>query len=191
MVLRENEDLQEFTVFMQPPKKQTGFKHPLKEEEVHAVLALSKGFVSANTRKNTTWAYKVFSDWPAEKEQQDRKTMSRKFVLSTCISIVRLLSVPSMFCVYVHIAYCCCLCAYFLFLLLNTFYQSLVECCSYQLCVECCQSGVECCSCPIECCCCQLLVKCSCCQLFVVEFFYCHSCSWPLYSWSHAHPVKL
>ena len=61
MISSENEDSQGFTVFMQPPKKQAQFKHPLKEEEV---LALS------NTRKNSTWAYEVFSDWLVEKEQQ-------------------------------------------------------------------------------------------------------------------------
>ena len=42
--------------------------------------------------------------------------MSRKFGLSTCISIVWLLSVLCLFCVYVYSAYCCCLRAYFLFL---------------------------------------------------------------------------
>ena len=64
MVSRENENSQEFTVFMQPPKKQTQFKHPSKGEEV---LALS------NSRKNTTWAYEILSDWLGEKEQQSRK----------------------------------------------------------------------------------------------------------------------
>ena len=134
--------------------------------------------------------YEVFSDWLVEKEQQRRKAVSRKFLLSTCISIVHLLPVHCMFCVYVLIAYCCCLREYFLFLLLNAFYQSFVEFCCYQLCVECCQSGIECCSCPMKCCCCLSFVKCSCCQLFVVEFFYYHSHYWPRYSWSHAHPVK-
>ena len=38
MVLRENEDSQEFTFFMQPPKKQTRFKHPSKEEEGISVV---------------------------------------------------------------------------------------------------------------------------------------------------------
>ena len=78
MVSRENVDSQEFTVFILPPKKQTRFKHPSKEEKV---LALSKGFVFANTRKNTTWAYKVFLDWLSEKEQQRQKTVSRNLFL--------------------------------------------------------------------------------------------------------------
>ena len=62
MVSRENDDSQEL-VFKQPPKKESRFMHPSKEEKL---LALSKGFVPANTRKNTTWAYEVFSDWLAE-----------------------------------------------------------------------------------------------------------------------------
>ena len=60
----EKDDSQDLTDFKQPPKKKTRFKHPLKEEEI---LALSKGFVPANTWKNTTWAYKVFSNWLAER----------------------------------------------------------------------------------------------------------------------------
>ena len=64
MVSRQNDDSQELTVFQQPPKKQIRFKHSSKEEDI---LALSKGFVPANTRKNTMWAYKVFSDWLVER----------------------------------------------------------------------------------------------------------------------------
>ena len=62
MASKEWDDSQELTEFKQPPKK-TSFKHPVKEEKI---LELSKGFVPANTKKNTTWAYKVFSDWPTE-----------------------------------------------------------------------------------------------------------------------------
>ena len=70
MVSRGNEDSQESTVFMQPPKKLTRFKHPSKEEEV---LALS------NTRKNMTWAYTKYSrtGWPKRNnngENSDQKT---------------------------------------------------------------------------------------------------------------------
>ena len=49
MASRENDDSQRLTDFKEPPKKKTRFKHPWKEEEI---LALSKGFVPANTRKN-------------------------------------------------------------------------------------------------------------------------------------------
>ena len=79
MVSRENDDSQEFTVFKQPPKKQTRFKHPSKEEEI---LALSKGFVPANTRKNTTWAYKVFLDWLAERNNNAEEQCPENFFLA-------------------------------------------------------------------------------------------------------------
>ena len=55
-------------------------------------------------------------DWLAERNNAEEQ-VSRKFVLSTYISIVQLLHVLCLFCVYVCIAYCCCLRAYFLFLL--------------------------------------------------------------------------
>ena len=136
-----------------------------------------------------TWAYEVFSDWLVKKEQQRRKTVSRKFFLSTCISIVRLLPVSCMFCVYVYIAYCFCLHEYFLFLLLNAFLP--IACWVLFL--------------PIVC---RVLpvgrwmlilphwvlllpiVRQVLLLPIVVEFFYYHSHSWPLYSRSHAHPVK-
>ena len=76
------------------------------------MLLLSKGFVPANTRKNTTWAYKVLAERNNDAEEQ----CPEKFVLSTCISIVQLLPVLCLFWVYMYIAYCCCLRAYFLFL---------------------------------------------------------------------------
>ena len=44
--------------------KKTRFKHPVKEEEI---VELSKGIVPANTKKNTMWVYKVFSDWLTER----------------------------------------------------------------------------------------------------------------------------
>ena len=116
MVSRENDDSQEFPVFKQPLKKQARFIHPSKEEQI---LALSKGFVPVNTRKNTTWPYNVFSDWLAERNNNAKK-VSKKFVLSTCISKVWLLPVLCLLCVYVYIAYCCCLRGYFLFLLSST-----------------------------------------------------------------------
>ena len=138
-----------------------------------------------NTRKNTTWAYEIFLDWLAEKEQQRRKTVSKNLFLVHVLVYSLAVACP---------LYVLCLCAYCLLLLFTRifpipvvdcfFYQSLVECCSHQLCVECCQLGVECCSC------CKSFVKCSYCQLFVVEFVYYHSRSWPLYSRSHTHPVN-
>ena len=33
------------------------------------MATLSKGFVPANTKKNTTWAYKIFLDWRAERNK--------------------------------------------------------------------------------------------------------------------------
>ena len=66
MASKKWDDSQDLTDFKQPPKY-TSFKHPVKEEEI---LGLSKGFVPANTKKTTTWAYKVFSDWLAEKNKK-------------------------------------------------------------------------------------------------------------------------
>ena len=34
---------------------------------------LSNGFVPANTRKNMTWAYKVFLDWLAERNNNAKE----------------------------------------------------------------------------------------------------------------------
>ena len=59
MASKEWDDSQELTDFKQLPKK-THSKYPVKEEEI---LELSKGFAPVNTKKNTTWEYKVFSAW--------------------------------------------------------------------------------------------------------------------------------
>ena len=63
MASKEWDDWQGVTEFKQSPKM-TRFKHPVIEEKI---LELSKGFVPANTKKITTWAYKVFSDWLTER----------------------------------------------------------------------------------------------------------------------------
>lgn len=44
------------------------FKQPQPKE---TMATLSKGFVPNNTAKNTTWACKVFSDWVAERNEND------------------------------------------------------------------------------------------------------------------------
>ena len=68
---KEWDDSQELTDFKQPPKK-TRFKLPVKEEEL---LELSKRFVPANTKKNTMWAYKVFSDWLTERNNNTENSV--------------------------------------------------------------------------------------------------------------------
>ena len=149
MVSRENDDSQELTAFKQPSKKQTRFKHPSKEEEI---LALLKGFVPANTctRKNTTRAYKVCSDWVAKKEQQCQRTVSRKFVLTTCISTVWLLP-----------AYCLLLLftCIFLILVVECFFTNRSLSAFLTNCVSSVANQVLNASCPIECCCCQSLIN--------------------------------
>ena len=57
-----DDDLEDF----QPLRKKPKFKAPLADDEMATV---SKGFVPPNTRKNTTWAVKVFSEWKAERNK--------------------------------------------------------------------------------------------------------------------------
>ena len=64
MVSKENANPLDLAAFQLPPKKKCRFKRPATKEEM---ATLSKGFVPANTKKNTTWAYKVFWDWRAER----------------------------------------------------------------------------------------------------------------------------
>ena len=74
MASRENDDSQDLADFKQPPKKMTRFKHPSKEEEI---LALSKGFAPANTRKNTTClGIQGIDRLASRKEQKRRRTVS-------------------------------------------------------------------------------------------------------------------
>ena len=61
-----DDDLEDF----QPLRKKPRFKAPLTDDEMANV---SKGFVPPNTRKNTTWAMRVFIEWKAEEKQSCRK----------------------------------------------------------------------------------------------------------------------
>ena len=57
-----DDDLEDF----QPLRKKPRFKAPLTDDEMANV---SKGFVPPNTRKNTTWAMRVFIEWKAERNK--------------------------------------------------------------------------------------------------------------------------
>ena len=71
---KENDDMADF----QPPKKKARgssmrgeaarFKAPISEKEM---AVLKKGFVPANTQRNTGWAMRVFQEWKAERSEND------------------------------------------------------------------------------------------------------------------------
>ena len=58
--------------FEQPHQKRgkkatkSRFREPATNKEIEV---LSKGYVPANTRKNTTWARRVFTEWRAERNK--------------------------------------------------------------------------------------------------------------------------
>ena len=54
----------------QPLRKKTRFSKPTTDNEM---AILSKGFVPSNTIKNTTWAFKVFLDWRAERNSTEEE----------------------------------------------------------------------------------------------------------------------
>ena len=66
MAVKENADRLDLADFQLPPKKKPRFEQPATEEEM---ATLSKGFVQANIKKNTTRAYKVFLDCRAERNK--------------------------------------------------------------------------------------------------------------------------
>ena len=73
------------------------FRAPATNKEMEV---LSKGYVPANTRKNTTWAWRVFTEWRAERnkiqteacpmDQFDKPDVSRlNYWLSRFVTEVR------------------------------------------------------------------------------------------------------
>ena len=62
----EAEDL-----YLPPLKKKKRFLSPKKDDEMSLI---TKGYVPSNTRKQTDWAVRVFSEWRRQRNESDKSS---------------------------------------------------------------------------------------------------------------------